>query len=274
MTPISSIKATGKTTLYAFPGGVALSTWLTYRRLLTETAPGYYTVTVDETIGNGAWYLFEGETQPASYNDGLNEIWDFTEPNIGTGTYSVSINVLSSGLPVLATVSILQAGNIVAWQETGLSGTAVFALDAGSYTLNVVANGYASVAGQALNVAAASSVTVSMTAGSVVIPSPGLCVVRFVVRDAGATVKHARVEALLDTQNSTTDGNLIAMSTTSGVTDANGIVDLTLIRRDSFTAGGVYHVTVLASSNERPLYDRRVYVMNASIGTADKLIPA
>lgn len=77
MTPISTIKATGKTTLYAFPGGVALSTWLTNRRLLTETAPGYYTTTVDETIGSGIWYLFEGASQPTSYNDGLNEIFDF-----------------------------------------------------------------------------------------------------------------------------------------------------------------------------------------------------
>ena len=273
MTPISTVKATGKT-LYAFPGGVALSTWETNRRLFTETAPGYYTATVDETLGNGASYLFEGSGQPASYDDGLNEIWDFTEPHVGVGQYPVSINVLSSGLPVLATVTILQSGNIVAWQGTGLSGAAVFGLDAGSYTVNVTANGYVSVSGQALVVSAASSVTIAMTATSIAIPAPGLCTVRFLVREAGRLIEHARVEALLDTQNSTTDGNLIANSTTSGVTDANGIVDLILIRRDSFTAGGIYHVTVLAASNERPLYDRRVYVMNASVGTADKLIPA
>lgn len=83
MTPISTIKATGKTTLYAFPGGVALSTWLTNRRLLTETATGYYTTTVDETIGSGVWYLFEGASQPASYNDGLNEMFEVTIPKYG-----------------------------------------------------------------------------------------------------------------------------------------------------------------------------------------------
>lgn len=101
-----------------------------------------------------------------------------------------------------------------------------------------------------------------------------LCEVTFSIKDESGPVRWATVKAEVDIQNSTVEGSLITLKPIIGVTDANGICVLNLIRRDSFKTGGIYHVTAVAPSNERLLYDRRVYVMNASSGTADNLIPA
>jgi len=198
-----------------------------------------------------------------------------SESNLGSGQYSVTANIRSAGVPIRATVTILQAGLVVAWGVSDQTGAVTFALSSGNYTVNVTASGFASVVGQALTVSTSGSFTVSLTPQSVTAPAgAGLCAVTVSVRDETGPVPGAIVKANMDTQNSTVDGSLIALTVTTGVTDANGLCVLTLIRKDSFTAGGIYHITATSQFAERPLYDRRVYITNASEVTADKLVPA
>lgn len=102
---------------------------------------------------------------------------------------------------------------------------------------------------------------------------PGLCTVRFSVRDASGPIANAVVEAGLDAVNATISNSLIALTVTYGVTDSDGIADLILIRQDSFTNtnGGVYHFVVTQPCG-KVAFDKLAYVMNASTGTADELV--
>lgn len=100
---------------------------------------------------------------------------------------------------------------------------------------------------------------------------PGLCTVRFSVRDASGPIANAVVEAGLDAINATIENSLIALTVTYGVTDSSGIADLVLIRQDSFVTGGIYHFVVTQPCG-KVAFDKRAYVMNASTGTADDLV--
>lgn len=102
---------------------------------------------------------------------------------------------------------------------------------------------------------------------------PGLCTVRFSVRDASGPIANAVVEASLNAINATIENSLIALTVTYGVTNPNGIADLVLIRQDSFTntGGGIYHFVVTQPCG-KVVFDKRAFVMNASTGTADDLV--
>jgi hypothetical protein len=100
---------------------------------------------------------------------------------------------------------------------------------------------------------------------------PGLCTVRFSVRNESGPIANAVIEAGLDLINATIENSLIAQTKTFGVTDSNGICDLVLIRRDSFTSGGIYQI-VGTQPCGKVFFNKRCYVMNASTGTADDLV--
>lgn len=111
-----------------------------------------------------------------------------------------------------------------------------------------------------------------ISGGSPINPGPpGLCTVRFSVRNEAGTIANAVIEAGLDVINATIENSLIAQTKTFGVTGANGICDLVLIRRDSFTAGGIYHIVVTQPCG-KVMFDKRCYIMNASEGMADDLV--
>lgn len=66
MKSISTTQDPSLTNVYAYPEGFPLSDWATHRVLLTETDPGYYMASVDETKSK-TWRLFIGSTQPANW---------------------------------------------------------------------------------------------------------------------------------------------------------------------------------------------------------------
>lgn len=99
---------------------------------------------------------------------------------------------------------------------------------------------------------------------------PGTTTVRFIVLNAGVPVQGAKVRVDLEGPNPMVDTALISRATNSGTTNAQGIVDLTMIQLASFTRGGVYRV-VVSDPQGRRLHDRRVTVPTVSSTFAEDL---
>lgn len=89
--------------------------------------------------------------------------------------------------------------------------------------------------------------------------APGLCVVRFVVFDAGSPVEGAIVHVRLEAKNPTVSQALLSRAEHIGYTDASGVLDVEMIQYAQFARGGVYRVRV-SDPNGRIMHDRRVIV--------------
>ena len=152
MKSVSTTRSTGQT-LYAFPEGSSLADWVTKRvQLVEQSAPntGYYIANLDESIAS-LWRLFSGASQPSSWSQSIEYFQIYTGVvNSGSGAFVITVDVTSSGLPVRgAFITIKLSGVIVAHVITNTVGVAAVALDAGEYTLTIVATGFTSIVNSA-----------------------------------------------------------------------------------------------------------------------------
>ena len=109
--------------------------------------------------------------------------------------------------------------------------------------------------------------------GGIVIPASvdtALCNVLFAVKKNATPVVGATVQVFLEQKNNTIDSVIISRATTSGVTDSDGMVTLTLLRFAAFTTGGVYRVRIY-ESNGHKIHDRAVKVPNSGSANAEDL---
>lgn len=229
---------------------------------------------------NGYWYVLvdfidNGEvTSDGFASQWVLEVVDYLPPSSGLGLHAITVLVEASSVPVQAAqVTVSLAGNLVAWGITSSGGSIVFAIDAGTYDVLVRGpnSSYSPLAAQTLVVTESDSVTYTLTQQSINPPaSAGLCVVRFFVLDAGTPVANARVTVDLEEENPTVDSALISRASRSGVTDSNGIVDLTMIQKVSFTRGGNYRISVVDPWG-RKLHSRRVTVPTVATIYAEEL---
>lgn len=171
-----------------------------------------------------------------------------------------------------ARVVVLGGALVVASGSTNASGQVSLMIDDGSYTVRVATGPlYDILPIQDLVVAGDASVSYALTSPVIPVPaSPGLCTVRFIVTDGTTPIHGARATAsLVSGLNQTIDATLIASSVLNGATDANGIVDLTLIQFDSFTRGGEYQIKV--EYRGQTIHDRTVKIPTASSVLAEDL---
>lgn len=101
--------------------------------------------------------------------------------------------------------------------------------------------------------------------------APGLCVVRFVVFEAGSPVEGAIVHVRLEDKNPTVSQTLLSRAEHVGYTDANGVLDVEMIQYSQFTSGGVYRIRV-SDPQGRKLHDRRVIVNDIDSMFAEDLV--
>lgn len=236
---------------------------------ITETIPnsGSYVCSMSQL--SGYWYvLVDFKDSGEVTSDGFASQWvlevvDYLPPSSGLGQYAITVRVQSASVAVPnAQVTVSQSGNTVAWATANSQGDTVFALNAGTYSVLVQPpnSSYSPLAVQTLVVSATATVTYSLTQQSITPPaSPGLCVVRFFVLDAGVPVANARVQVEIVDANPMVDSALIARTSRFGTTDVGGVVDLTMIQQASFTRGGKYKITVTDPLG-RVLHSRQVTV--------------
>ena len=183
----------------------------------------------------------------------------------GNGQYAITFQarVGTTAIPN-AKISIFQGSTLVDAIYTGSNGNKTYNLDAGNYTINVTANGYSPISGQSVTVSAAANVAIAMTAITIDEPDdPLLCVVRCsVINNSGQPVANARIEARLEDKNPAVPYHLISRAVLSGVTNASGYVDLTLIQKEAFSRGGTYLVDAYDSTGRR-INERRINVPSA-----------
>lgn len=269
----------------AFPIGKSLSLWATYRVILVaDSSPDTtrYRGSVDDANGD-TWLVYAGTTVPASENAYLAE-WQspvFEASTAGSGNNTVTVTVLDGVTPISnAKVSIFLGGLLVRVGYTNISGVALFLLDAASYTINVSLFGYTAVAGQALVVSGNMNANVAMTPIALAVASPaGLCTVRFIVYESdGYTPLAGAIVAAKLNKNSAVDTILLSTALHSGVTDSNGICDLTLVQGTSIIKGSKYYlITVYAPSDTDlcdPISSYRAIVPATTTANAEDLLSA
>jgi hypothetical protein len=195
----------------------------------------------------------------------------------GLGARSVVITVNDGTNPIFDARVRLTKGAETYALNTDINGQVSFNVDDGTWTVSITANRY-TFAGASLVVDGSETRTYSMTLVSIAPPAePGLCTVRFEVRDADGTtpVQGASVKAILD-QNNTTDGILLSNAVHSGTTNSSGICDLVLVQGKSIIRGNkLYTITATdpGSTTSEPLLKITGVVPNKTTAYASELIP-
>jgi hypothetical protein len=195
----------------------------------------------------------------------------------GSGARTVTITV-NDGTTALQNARVrLTSGATSHARDTNVSGVAVFNVDDATWTVSITRSGY-TFAGASLVVDGTETATYSMTAITISEPAePGLCTVRFEVRDADGTtlVQGASVKAVLDPNNAVS-GILLSNAVHSGTTNSSGICDLVLVQGKSIIRGNkLYTITVTdpGSTTSEPLMKITGVVPNQTTAYASELIP-
>lgn len=135
----------GLTALFAYPASASYPltnpTYTNVRVQCSELSPGFYSVTVDESLCDD-WSVFEGAGLPISHDDAVVEFT--TDTVVGDGPLPVTIPVTLGGQPVEgASVSVSKAGLRFSTKTNAL-GQAKFSLESGTWTVAISASGAAS----------------------------------------------------------------------------------------------------------------------------------
>lgn len=263
--------------LYAKPFPLT-NPWATDAIALTPGVGGQYSFTADSDLSYLIFLRAGGS--PASTD--VDEAFIGTNPNVpisiiasqlGTGATALVATVTNNAVAIPAAVVTVSSGStLVAWGPTNSSGQITFQLAAGTYSVSVQSSpGYQPFTPVSVTVPQSTSVSLALQSQSITPPQdPGLCAVRFLVLDKGVPVQGAKVRVELEDSNPMVNTALISRATTNGTTNAQGIVDLTMIQTASFTRGGVYQV-VVSDPQGRRLHDRRVTVPTVSSTFAEDL---
>ncbi len=195
----------------------------------------------------------------------------------GSGARTVTITVTDGTNPIQNARVRLVNGATSFIRSTNASGVVVFNVDDATWTVSITRSGY-DFAGASLVVDGTEAQTYVMSVTSIAEPpEPGLCTVRFEVRDADGTtpVQSASVKAVLDPNNAVT-GILLSNAIHSGTTNSSGICDLVLVQGKSIIRGNkLYTITVTdpGSTTSEPLMKITGVVPNQTTAYASELIP-
>ena len=273
MKSVSTTRTTGQT-LYAFPEGSSLADWATKRvQLVEQSAPnmGYYTADLDETIAS-LWRLFVGASQPSSWSQSIEYFQIDTGPlHSGFGAFVVTISVTSDSVPVRgAIITVKLSGVVVAHVITNTVGVAAVALNAGDYTLTIVATGFTSIVNSAIAVSADATFSRSLTLVPLVPPStPDTCRVRLQA-SRGAISEQVRV--VITTSSVGRDQDLAFLNVSfDGQTDENGLL-LVELPWSSSAGVGQYRFRLIDLVTGKTLHDRTCIVPDEENANYEDLV--
>lgn len=273
MKSVSTTRTTGQT-LYAFPEGHSLADWATRRvQLVEQSAPntGYYIANLNESIAS-LWRLFVGASQPSSWSQSIEYFQIDTGPlDSGAGAFVVTINVTSDGFPVRgAIITVKLSDVIVAHVITNTAGTAAVALNAGDYTLTIVATGFASIVDSAFTVSADATLSRSLTLSPLDPPStPDTCRVR-VQASRGALSEQVRV--VITTSSVGRDQDLAFLNVSyDGQTDEEGLL-LVDLPWSSSPGDGAYRFRLVDLVSGKTLHDRTCTVPDEENANYEDLV--
>ena len=172
----------------------------------------------------------------------------------GDGAYTGTLTVDDGNGTALqgAIVNARVGGVLKATGTTDASGQITnWAMGAYTYDLAVRLAGYQPGTDTVTISADAWTKTVSMTAISITAPSaPSLCTVQFRVKLSDAAVSGAVCKAKLLGTNQASDGVILSNDESSDTTDAQGVAELQLVRKDQIVKGnGRYKIWVEVDGN-------------------------
>lgn len=240
-----------------------------YTADFTDVAAGTYRVVIFKST-NGVATGFV--TLSASAD--VYELSD-TIPETLSGANVITITVQDGDSTAItgANVRLSTSTTLIDEKTTNASGVAVLGANDNTYTLIVTAAGYNSSTNTSFTVSGNTSSTITLTENSISTPSaPGLCTVAFTVLLNGTAVENATVSATLMDQNSTTDGNVLSLQTSSDTTDSNGNAQLELVQFGEFTHGSGKYRVVIITSDGVEIVDEAVTVPNSSTAYFEDLL--
>ncbi len=273
MKSVSTTRTTGQT-LYAFPEGSSLADWATKRvQLVEQSSPntGYYIANLDESVAS-LWRLFVGASQPSSWSQSIEYFQINTGVvNSGSGAFMVTIEVTSDSVPVRgAIITVKLSGVVVAHVITNTVGVAAVALDAGDYTLTIVATGFTSIVDSAFTVSEDSTLTRSLTLAPLDPPSTAnTCRVRLLAM-RGSTPEQVRV--VISTSSVGRDQDIAFFNTSfDGTTDEDGLLSVDLPWSSS-TGVGLYRFKLIDLVSGKTLHDRTCTVPDVANANYEDLV--
>lgn len=249
--------------------------------VFNEVSPGRYR---GETTRSGIVWLdaADGAVRALGFADldapepnGFSEVKDsiLRLTSTGTGAHALQVAIGNGSSAVAGViVNVKQGSVVVAWGYTNGAGQVTFNLASGNYSIALQSQpGYSPIEPQPVVVPDTVSVAITLTPQTLTPPTtPGLCTVRFVVLNNGSPVQGAIVYAELEDQNPMVDSALVSRVVLTGVTNAQGMLDLVMIQRSAFTRGGVYRIRA-SDAQGRKLHDRRVTVPTLATTYAEDL---
>lgn len=273
MKSVSTTRSTGQT-LYAFPEGSSLADWVTKRvQLVEQSAPntGYYIANLDESVAS-LWRLFVGSSQPSSWSQSIEYFQMNTGVvNSGSGAFLLTIEVTSDSLPVRGAIITVKLSSIaVAHVITNTLGVAVVALDAGDYTLTIVATGFTSIVNSAFTVSADATLSRSLTLAPLDPPTtPDTCRVRLQA-SRGAISEQVRVA--ITTSSVGRDQDLAFLNVSfDGETDTEGLL-LVDLPWSSSVGVGQYRFRLIDFVTGKTLHDRTCTVPDETTANYEDLV--
>ena len=273
MKSVSTTRPTGQT-LYAFPEGSSLADWVTKRvQLVEQPAPntGYYIADLDESVAS-LWRLFVGASQPSSWSQAI----EYFQINTGTassgsGAFIVTFEVTSDSVPVRgAIITVKLSGVTVAHVITNTVGVAAVALDAGDYTVTLVATGFSSVVDSAFTVSEDATFTRTLFLAPLDPPSvPDTCRVRL---QASRGAINEQVRVVITTSSVGRDQDLAFLNVSfDGQTDENGLL-LVDLPWSSSAGVGLYRFRLIDLITGKTLHDRTCTVPDEENANYEDLV--
>jgi len=241
-----------------------------YTADFTDVSAGTYRVIIfvgSNGVGNG-FVTLANSTDTYEVSDSIPETLS------GANVVTITVQDSSTSDPITgAVVRLSTTTNLVDQKTSNSSGVVLLGANDNTYTLTVTANGYNSSVNTSFTVSGNTSSTVSLTENAISTPSaPGLCTVGFTVLLNGTAVENATVSATLIDQNSTTDGNILSLQTTSATTDSNGSAELELVQLGEFTNGRGKYRIVITTSDGVEIVDEAVTIPNTSTAYFEDLL--
>lgn len=251
---------------------------------ITQVRPGLYSIAynINDRAQNGTAIVATNVTYTLVDNNGNNGTLTLiivespTNGLAGDGSNPLVITVTNGSVAIAgAVVSAYLGGLLVAWGYTNGSGQITFSLASGTHSIEVQTQpGYVPQTPVVITLPGTTSVTLILTAQAIAPPTmPGLCTVRFFVLDNGCPAQGASVLVELEDRNPTVNTALVSRAIHRGRTNSQGISDLVMIQKASFTRGGTYKV-IVTDSGGRKIHERRVTVPNQTTIFADALVDA
>ena len=273
MKSVSTTRTTGQT-LYAFPEGSSLADWNTKRvQLVEQSAPntGYYIANLDDSIAT-LWRLFVGASQPSSWSQSIEYFQIDTGPlDSGAGAFVITISVTSDSVPVRgAIITVKLGGVVVAHAITNTVGVAAIALNAGNYTVTIVATGFTAIVDSAFTVSADATLSRSLTLAPLDPPStPDTCRVR-IQASRGAISEQVRV--VITTSSVGRDQDLAFLNVSfDGQTDEDGLL-LVDLPWSSSAGVGQYRFRLIDLVTGKTLHDRTCIVPDEANANYEDLV--